>query len=436
MSDKQSLRDAIGDLAQKFQNEIQPPPLRPGVDYLPPSGKVVGHSEFLNLLHAAADMWLTAGRFCQEFETKFPTLWGLRYSLLTNSGSSANLLAVAALTSPKLKEKALRPGDEVVTAACGFPTTVAPSLQYGLVPVFVDVDLATQNALPAAIEAAITPKTKLVMLAHTLGNPYRADQIAALCQQKGIWLVEDCCDALGATVQGKHVGTFGNVATCSFYPAHHITMGEGGALLTNQSMVYKLAMSFRDWGRDCWCEPGISNTCGSRFGWKLGDLPEGYDHKYTYSHLGFNLKTTDFQAALGLAQLERMNGFVEARRRNHEYLTRCLRESGVAEHFVLPEATPGTEPSWFGYLLTLKETGRRKSVVKFLEENKVGTRLLFGGNLTKQPALSGQKFRVSGELTQTDKLMNDAFWVGIWPGLNEPHLEYITEQLGRAVRTS
>ncbi len=420
-------------IAQQNKELLESKKLVPGTDYLPPSGKVVGSMEFEMLMQASVDMWLTAGRFADQFEAEFPKVWGMKESLLVNSGSSANLVAFSALTSPKLRERALKPGDEFITTACGFPTTVAPAVQFGMKPVFIDVDLETQNASVESIERAITPKTKLIMIAHSLGNPFRSDLIAKICKEKNIWFIEDCCDALGAKVGDQHVGTYGDFATCSFYPAHHITMGEGGAVLTNNHQLYKIAMSFRDWGRDCYCPPGVSDSCGARFDWKLGSLPKGYDHKYIYSHLGYNLKTTDFQAAIGLAQLQRLPTFIKKRQENHEYLDQCLKNLGLEEKIILTKATPGTSPSWFGFYLTLREEDKRRSVVQFLEANKVGTRLLFAGNLIRQPAFRDVPHEVSGTLINTDKIMSDGFWVGIWPGLDKPHMEYIAEMIKKSL---
>ena len=413
---------------------MDPGVLRPGVDYLPPSGKVVGADEFGNLLQASADLWLTAGRYSDEFELKFPELWGMKKCLLVNSGSSANLLALATLFSPQLGQRALRPGDEFITAACGFPTTVAPAVQLGLKPVFVDVDLLTHSPTLSSLKQALSPKPKVVMLAHPLGNPFRADEVAAFCEDNDLWFIEDCCDALGATIGSGHVGTFGDLATCSFYPAHQMTMGEGGAVLTNDSRLFKVARSLRDWGRDCWCPPGITNTCKKRFDWQLGQMPTGYDHKYIYSHFGYNLKATDFQAAVGLKQMTRLPSFLKARRENHAYLTQKLKQASLEKFFLLPEATPGTDPSWFGYLLVVREPGRRLPLLKYLEANRVGTRLLFGGNLVKQPAIKGIDFRCTDGLENTDRLMNDAFWVGVWPGLGKEHMDYICTQLAAAVQ--
>jgi len=429
----EELRGKLLGLAHEYAAAVSSRKLQPGVDYLPPSGKVVGEEEFAGLLQASADMWLTAGRFADQFEAEFPKRFNLKHSLLVNSGSSANLVAFSALTSPKLRERQIKSDDEMITPACGFPTTIAPAMQAGLKPVFIDVDLETQNATLDQIERAITPKTKVIMIAHSLGNPFRADEVAKLCKEKNIWLIEDCCDALGAKIGDQSVGTFGNLATCSFYPAHHITMGEGGAVLTNDYALYKLALSFRDWGRDCYCAPGVADTCNARYKWSLGTLPKGYDHKYIYSHIGYNLKSTDFQAALGLAQLNRLDGFIAARRHNHDYLGECLRKLGMEEHLILPKATPGTTPSWFGFFMTLRKPGIRSEVVQKLEANKVGTRLLFAGNMTRQPAFAGIDYKTVGELTHTDKIMNDGFWVGIWPGLEKTHMEYIAEQIKIAV---
>jgi len=430
------LRTKLDEIAFSAEHLVKNRSLVPGIDYLPASGKVVGGEEFQALLQASADMWLTAGRFCDKFEEEFPIRWGMKKSLLVNSGSSANLVAFAALTSPRLKEKALKAGDEMVTVACGFPTTIAPAVQYGIKPVFVDIDVATHNATIENIEAAITSKTKVIMLAHALGNPYRADLVAKIAVKHDLWFVEDCCDALGATIGDQHVGSFADFATCSFYPAHHMTMGEGGAVLTNHANLHKIALSFRDWGRDCWCPPGVSDTCGIRFEWQSGELPKGYDHKYIYSHVGYNLKTTDFQAALGLAQLQKLNGFIEARRRNHAHLSQCLTELGAEKDFILPTATPGTNPSWFGYFLTLRYAGiqARTKLVQYLEANKIGTRLLFAGNLIKQPAFRNIDHRVVGNLVNTDKVMNDGFWVGVWPGLGREHVEYIASHIVKGLK--
>jgi len=436
MVGKESFCSDLREVVFRHRNLLQPKSLKSGEDYLPASGKVVGPEELELLLMASADLWLTAGRFSDEFEERFPKFWGSRKCLLVNSGSSANLLAFATLTSPKLKDRTLKREDEFITTACGFPTTVAPAVQYGMKPVFVDVDVATHNASVDDIIGAITSKTRLIMIAHALGNPFRADKLVQVCEEKGIWLVEDCCDALGASIEGKHVGTFGALATCSFYPAHHMTMGEGGAVMVNNAQLGKLATSFRDWGRDCWCPPGKSDTCGIRFDWKMGELPKGYDHKYIYSHLGYNLKLTDFQAAVGLAQLDRLPQLIESRRNNFNFLKAELRRLGLEEYFVLPEATPGTHPSWFGFFLCGRGQGSefRNKVVRYLEENRIGTRLLFGGNLTKQPAFEGVSYSVYNSLKNTDKIMEEGFWIGIWPGLSEDNLRFMAQKVSEAVR--
>jgi CDP-6-deoxy-D-xylo-4-hexulose-3-dehydrase len=382
------------------------------------------------MVDASLDAWLTTGRFNAQFEQRLAAFLGVRHVLTVNSGSSANLVAFSALTSPRLGARAIQPGDEVIGVAAGFPTTVNPILPFGAVPVFVDVDLATHNIDASLVEAAITPRTKAIMLAHTLGNPFNLDVIVALCKKHGLWLVEDCCDALGATYKGRKVGTFGDIGTLSFYPAHHITMGEGGAVFTNNPELKVIAESFRDWGRDCNCPPGKDNTCQKRFCWKLGDLPEGYDHKYTYSHLGYNLKITDMQAACALAQMDRLEDFIATRRRNFSYLKARLQAScGEFLHF--SEPTEGSDPSWFGFALTIKESAgvQRADLLNYLEDNKIGTRLLFAGNLTRQPYMIGRNFRVVGELTNTDITMHRTFWLGVYPGLGEPQLDFIASTL-------
>ncbi|WP_124950166.1 lipopolysaccharide biosynthesis protein RfbH [Sulfuriferula thiophila] len=404
-------------------------PFQAGTSVIPPSGKVIGAAELQNMVEASLDGWLTTGRFNDAFEKRLTEFLGVKHALTTNSGSSANLLAFSALTSPKLGERAIQQGDEVISVAAGFPTTVNPILQFGAVPVFVDVHLPTYNIDPASIEAAISPKTKAIMLAHTLGNPYNLEVIVALAKKYNLWLIEDCCDALGSTYNGKLVGTFGDIGTLSFYPAHHITMGEGGAVFTNNDQLKMIIESFRDWGRDCYCPPGKDNTCGKRFCWKLGDLPEGYDHKYTYSHLGYNLKITDMQAACALAQMDRVEEFIAARKANFAYLKAGLRS--CEEFLLLPEATPNSEPSWFGFPITIKQNAdaNRVDLLKYLDQNKIGTRLLFAGNLTRQPYMKGQKFRVSGELVNTDTVMNDTFWIGVYPGLSKEMLDFVIAKL-------
>ena len=428
------LRSQISELVQQYADIVYAPkPFVPGHSAVPVSGKVIGAKELQLIVDASLDGWLTTGRFNAMFEKRLAEFLGVKCLITVNSGSSANLVAFSTLTSPKLGDRAIKQGDEVIGVAAGFPTTVNPILQFGAVPVFVDVDLATHNIDASKIEAAITPKTKAIMLAHSLGNPFNLDVVTALCKKHNLWLVEDCCDALGATYNGQLVGTFGDIATLSFYPAHHITMGEGGAVFTNNAELKLIAESFRDWGRDCYCPTGKDNTCDKRFCWTKeqlgGDLPDGYDHKYTYSHLGYNLKITDMQAACALAQMDRVEEFIAKRRANFAYLKNRL--ASVDQFFHLPEATPNSEPSWFGFPLVLKKAAgvKRTDLINFLEQNKIGTRLLFAGNLTKQPYMQGRNFRVSGELINTDIVMNQTFWLGTFPGLGEEQLDYIAEKL-------
>lgn len=424
-STAQQLRQQIAELVGRYAElQMAPKPFVAGQSLVPPSGKVIGAGELQSMTEAVLDGWLTTGRFNEAFEKRLAKYLGRRCVLTTNSGSSANLLAFSALTSPRLGDRAIKPGDEVIGVAAGFPTTVNPILQFGAVPVFVDVELPTYNIDPAKIEAAISPRTKAIMLAHTLGNPFDLCVIRALCDKYGLWLIEDCCDALGSTYDGRMVGTFGDIGTLSFYPAHHITMGEGGAVFTNNPALKRIIESFRDWGRDCYCAPGEDNTCGKRFCWQLGDLPEGYDHKYTYSHLGYNLKITDMQAACALAQMDRVDDFIVARKRNFTWLSERL--AGCQDYLILPQATPGSDPSWFGYPMTLRDGCgiRRVELLRYLDAQGVGTRLLFAGNLVRQPYMQGRNFRVSGELSVTDKVMHDTFWIGVWPGLGEEHLEH------------
>ncbi len=435
------LREQILRLSREFHASRPPAPFEPGVTYIPASGKVVDADDCANLVDASLDMWLTAGRYADRFEADLATRFGRKHAKLTVSGSAANLLAFATLTSWKRGARALKPGDEVITVAAGFPTTVAPIVQYGCIPVFVDVDIETHNVDVDLLEASITPKTKAIMIAHSLGNPFDVVRVAAIAKQHGLFLIEDCCDAFGAKIGGQPIGTFGDAATLSFYPAHHITMGEGGAVLMDSAGLAKICESFRDWGRDCYCKPGCDNTCGNRFGQKLGDLPVGYDHKYTYSHVGYNMKVTDMQAALGVSQLQKLDHFIARRRENFAELETRFRALGLDRYYHLPVPTPGSEPSWFGYLLTIRDGSGidRNKLTRMLEERKVGTRLLFAGNLTKQPAFKHVDYRIHGTLTHTDKIMNDSFWVGVWPGIDMPRLDYMAvtlDALTRELRTA
>jgi len=422
---QQQIRDQIAALVQQYGALASvPKTFEPGVTVIPPAGKVVGAPEMELMVEASLDAWLTTGRFNDQFEQRLAKFIGVEFLITVNSGSSANLVAFSTLTSPKLGARAIQPGDEVIGVAAGFPTTVNPILSYGAVPVFVDVELGTYNIDASKIEAAITDKTKAIMLAHTLGNPFNLDVIVALCKKYNLWLIEDCCDALGATYNGQMCGTFGDIGTMSFYPAHHITMGEGGAVFTNNPELKAIAESFRDWGRDCYCAPGKDNTCGQRFCCKLGTLPEGYDHKYTYSHLGYNLKITDMQAACGVAQLDRAEGFVQARKDNFAYMKDGLKN--CEQFLILPEATPNSDPSWFGFPITIRPEANvdRVSLLTFLDQFKIGTRLLFAGNLTRQPYMIGRNFRISGELTNTDRIMNDTLWIGVFPGLTKEMMDF------------
>jgi CDP-6-deoxy-D-xylo-4-hexulose-3-dehydrase len=424
------LRENILGLVAEYASISQAQPeFQAGTTVIPPSGKVIGPRELQFLVDASLDGWLTTGRFNDAFEAKLAEFLNVKYVLTTNSGSSANLLAFSALTSPSLGIRAIRPGDEVISVAAGFPTTINPIIQNGCVPVFVDIDIPTYNIDASRVESAISDKTRAIMLAHTLGNPYNLRVIKAIAEKYRLWLIEDCCDALGARYDGKLVGTFGDIGTLSFYPAHHITMGEGGAVFTSNAELKRILESLRDWGRDCYCAPGKENTCGKRFGWQLGTLPAGYDHKYTYSHAGYNLKITDMQAAVGLAQLERAPEFIAKRKSNFAFLRERL--SSLEEFLVLPEPTPGSDPSWFGFLVSIRDDAPfdRVDLLKYLDQHRIGTRLLFAGNITRQPYFATQHYRIAGDLTQTDKVTTDTFWLGVYPGLSEAMLEYVADRL-------
>ena len=430
----EQLRQQILQLVGEYHAEAFPArTFAPGSSVVPVSGKVIDASDIGAVVESALDAWFTTGRWAKEFEKKLARFVGVRSASLVNSGSSANLIAFTALTSPKLGDRALKPGDEVITVAAGFPTTVNPIFQNRCVPVFVDVTLPAYEIDVTKLEAARSEKTKAVMIAHTLGNVFDVDAVTAFCKKYNLWLVEDTCDALGSTWKGQKVGTFGDIATVSFYPAHHITMGEGGAVLTDKPALKVLIESFRDWGRDCWCEPGVDNTCGKRFDWQLGALPCGYDHKYTYSHVGFNLKATDMQAALGVSQIAKLPDFVERRRENFKYLRAKL--ESLDDVLMLPEATPGADPSWFGFPLSVREDApfKRDHLTRELEAKKIGTRLIFAGNLLRQPAYEGLEYRVVGEMTNTDFVMNQSFWIGTFPGLTTEMLDYIAEVIAAFV---
>ncbi|MBE0447661.1 MAG: lipopolysaccharide biosynthesis protein RfbH [Actinobacteria bacterium] len=428
---RQQILELVGQYAELAH---APKPFIPGKSAVPVSGRVYGKEEMKSLVDAALDFWLTTGRFNDAFEKRLEAYLGVKHVLTTNSGSSANLLAVAALTSPQLGDRALKPGDEVITVAASFPTTVNPLLQYGLIPVFVDVDIPTYNIDPALIEAAISEKTRAIIAAHTLGDPFDLKEIMRIANKCNLWVIEDCCDALGSTYNGQLVGIFGDIGTLSFYPAHHITMGEGGAVFTNDSKLKRILQSLRDWGRDCFCDPGRDDSCGKRFEWQLGTLPKGYDHKYIYSHVGYNLKITDMQAAIGLAQMDRLPIFVEARKKNFHYLKGEL--SDLGEILALPEATPNSDPSWFGFPITLREDApfAREDLLRYLNNRNIGTRLLFAGNITRQPYFIDQKYKVSGDLKNTDIVMNRTFWVGVYPGLTEEMLDYMVRCMREFVK--
>jgi CDP-6-deoxy-D-xylo-4-hexulose-3-dehydrase len=427
-SSKRELRERILALVAEYHAEaFAAPPFIPGETPIPVAGRVFDSAEMQSLVDSALDFWLTTGRFAAQFEEQFARFMGIRSAALVNSGSSANLVALAALTSAKLGKRALKPGDEVITVAAGFPTTVNPIIQCGLIPVFVDIEIPTYNVDVARLEQALSPRTRAIALAHTLGNPFNVDAVMEFVRRHELWLVEDCCDAVGAEYRGRQVGTFGDLATTSFYPAHHITMGEGGCVLTNTPLLKTLVESFRDWGRDCWCDPGKDNTCGKRFDWQLGALPYGYDHKYIYSHIGYNLKATDMQAAVGVAQLGKLSYFIEARRGNFARLREGLRD--LEEFFVLPEPTPGSMPSWFGFPLLVRAGApfTRTDLIRVVDARKIGTRLLFGGNLVRQPAYRDLAYRVAGPLENTDQVADRLFWIGVYPGLTPRMLDYVVD---------
>lgn len=431
MNDKAlKLRKQILELVAEYTSEAFPKKdFIAGETHVPVSGRVFDGTDLQSLVDSSLDFWLTTGRFASQFEKEFARFFNIRHAILVNSGSSANLLALTCLTSPTLGDRQLKPGDEIITVATGFPTTVNPIFQNNLVPVFVDVDIPTYNIDVTQLEAALSPKTRAVMIAHTLGNPFNLQVVSDFCKQNNLWLIEDCCDAVGARYKDRSVGKFGDLATVSFYPAHHITMGEGGAVLTDNPVLKKLVESFRDWGRDCWCEPGQDNTCGKRFEWQLGSLPQGYDHKYTYSHIGYNLKATDMQAAVGVSQLKKLSGFIERRRENFSYLKKRL--SHLQGFLILPEATPDSTPSWFGFPIFVRPEApfSRDEATRWLDAHKIGTRLLFGGNLIRQPAYQGLNYRVIGDLKQADEVMHRVFWIGVYPGLTKSMLDYVVNNL-------
>ena len=427
------MREQILQLSKEYSAKNGHRTIVPGRDYIPVSGKLLDENDLVTLIDSCLDMWFTAGRYCDRFEKEFAQFMGQKFCLLVNSGSSANLLALTTLTSHSLGERRLKPGDEVITVSAGFPTTINPIIQNGLIPVFVDIELGTYQIDVTQLEAARSSKTRAVMIAHTLGNVFDLAAVTEFCKKHDLFLIEDCCDAVGAKYQGKSVGTFGQLATTSFYPAHHITMGEGGSVLCNDGRIKRAAESFRDWGRDCWCPPGKDNTCGKRFGWTMGDLPAGYDHKYVYTHIGYNLKVTDMQGALGVAQLAKLPTFIRRRQENFAFLREAL--GSMQEHMILPVATANSEPSWFGFPITLKPSAKisRNEMVKYLEANKIGTRLVFGGNLLRQPLYRDIKCRAIGELPNADVVMNQSFWVGVHPTLQQDHLTYIAEKITAAL---
>lgn len=423
---------------RRFYNYFHAPernkPFRPGQIPIPYAGRVFDEKEMISLVDSALDFWLTAGRFADQFEKEFTNFLGVKHCLPTNSGSSANLLAISALTSPSLGDRCLKPGDEVITVACAFPTTVNPIIQNNLIPVFLDIELGTYNIQADKIEAALSEKTRAIFLAHTLGNPFDLDRVLKVAKKHNLWFIEDNCDALGSKYNGQYTGTFGHIATYSFYPPHHMTMGEGGALTTNDNQLKRLIESFRDWGRDCWCEPGHDDTCGKRFGWQLGTLPYGYDHKYAYSHIGYSLKVTDMQAAVGVAQFKKLSDFIEARKKNWELLYKGLKK--YEDYFILPKATDHSDPSWFGFVLTVKESApfSKNSIVNYLENNKIATRMLFAGNIVRHPSFENVKYRVYDDLKNTDFIMNNTFWIGVYPGLTEEMISFVIEKIREFVK--
>jgi CDP-6-deoxy-D-xylo-4-hexulose-3-dehydrase len=423
------VKNDILSLVEKHCKVLERKEFIPGVSSIPVTGKVFDSAEVVSLIESCLDFWLTTGRFNDEFETLLKRFVRSRFALTVNSGSSANLVAFMSLTSHLLGERAIKHGDEVISVAAGFPTTVNPIIQAGCIPVFVDVDIPTYNIQVEKIESAITSKTKAIFIAHTLGNPYNLSEIRKICDKHNLWLIEDCCDALGATYNNQHVGTFGDIGTLSFYPAHHITMGEGGAVFTNNPIIKRAMQAIRDWGRDCWCEGGVDNSCGKRFEQQHGDLPFGYDHKYVYSHLGYNLKITDMQAAVGVAQIRKLPEFVETRRKNFNILKQKFQDNGLDKFFILPQATENSNPSWFGFALSIKNDVKfsRRDLLVYLTEKKIGTRLLFGGNLTKQPYMIGRNFRVHDNLNNTDIIMNNTFWIGCYHEITEEMIDYMVD---------
>ena len=423
---REEIFNKIKELYKLKKNKEKFIPGKTRVNY---AGRVFDEKEIISLVDSSLDFWLTAGRYATQFEEDFAKFLGVKYCILVNSGSSANLLALSALTSPKLKSRRLRPGDEVITTACGFPTTLNPIIQNNLVPVFIDVDIGTYNIQVDKIEKAITERTKAIFITHTLGNPVNLNKIMRIVRKYNLWFIEDNCDALGSKYEGRYTGTFGHISTCSFYPAHHITMGEGGAVMTSDFDLKKIIMSFRDWGRDCWCEPGHDNTCGKRFSWQLGELPFGYDHKYTYSHIGYNLKITDMQAAIGVEQLKKLPQFIMVRKHNFNFLYNRLKK--YKKYFILPKPEENSEPSWFGFPILVKESApfTRAEIVRYLEENKIATRMLFGGNLTRQPAYRDIKYKIFESLENTDLVMNNLFWLGVYPGMDRKRLDFMINKI-------